>query len=831
VEGVSPVRGANFIANLLQDIQYAGRILRRSPGFLATAVVALALGIGANTAIFTVINTVLLQPLSYPEPDRIVLLMRHFPDGNGPSTSIPKFIVWRQQTHLFQAVAAYDFAGPGINLTGGDRPEQVKGIHVSAGYFGVFGTPLAMGRTFTDEEDRPGGPKVTVISNGLWRRRFAADPGLVGKTILLGDEPYTVIGVLGSSFTTDPPSDLWLPLQPDPNSTDQAHYLMSAARLKPSITLEQARTGMKAAAEEFRRKFPDKIDPHESATVEPLRDIVVGDVRSALFILLGAVGFVLLIACANVANLLLARATLRRREIALRVALGAGRRRIISQLLTESVLLSLLGGALGLVLGYLGVRALVAMNPGNIPRIGEHGSAITMDWRVLLFTLLVSVLTGVLFGLIPAFNATRADLSATLKEGGSRSGTGLRHNKVRSILVVTEMALAVVLLSGAALLIRTFTALRTVNPGFDAHNVLTMQMSVGGPRFEKSAGTAQLVREAERRIGSLPGIEAVAATCSLPLEPSFDLPINIAGRAPTDGPYNGDVQWRDVSPGYFAVFKIPLLRGRTFTDSDDAQAAHAVVINEAMARKFWPNGDAVGAQITIGKGIGPTFEEPAREIIGVVADVRDTGLGREPEPIMYVPVAQMNDGITALQNRIIPITWAVRAKVQPHSLNEAIQRELLAASNGLPVAHVRSMDQVVVESTARTDFNMTLLTIFAGIALLLAAIGIYGLMAYSVQQRTQEIGIRMALGASSENVRRMVAAQGMRLALIGVFLGVAAALALTRLMESLLYGVKAWDPVALISVVVLLGAVAMLAAYVPARRASRVDPMISLRYE
>ncbi|PYU74966.1 MAG: hypothetical protein DMG49_03885 [Acidobacteria bacterium] len=471
------------------------------------------------------------------------------------------------------------------------------------------------------------------------------------------------------------------------------------------------------------------------------------------------------------------------------------------------------------------------MNPGNIPRIGEHGSAITLDWRVLLFTLLVSVLTGVLFGLIPAFHATRTDLSATLKEGGARSGTGPRHNKVRSILVVTEMVLAVVLLAGAALLIRTFTALRTVNSGFDARNVLTMQMSVSGRRFEKSAATSQLVREAERRISSLPGVEAVAATCSLPLEPSFDLPINIAGRVPTDGPYDGDVQWRDVSPGYFAVFKIPMLRGRTFTDSDDAQAAHAVVINEAMARKFWPRGDSVGAQITIGKGIGPAFEEPAREIIGVVADVRDTGLDRDPEPIMYVPVAQMNDGITALQNGIIPITWVIRTKVQSHSLNEAIQRELLAASGGLPVAHVRSMNQVVVESTARTDFNMTLLTIFAGIALLLAAIGIYGLMAYAVEQRTQEIGIRMALGASSQNVRRMVVGQGMRVALIGVFLGVAAALALTRLMDSLLYGVRTWDPVALISVIVLIGGVALLAAYVPARRASRVDPMILLRYE
>jgi predicted permease len=620
-------------------------------------------------------------------------------------------------------------------------------------------------------------------------------------------------------------------LQADPNSVDQAHYLQGTARLKSGVTLEQARSAMKNAAEEFRRKFPDKLDPKESASVEPLRDTVVGDVRLALLVLLGAVGLVLLIACANVANLLLARATIRKREIALRAALGAGRSRIIAQLLTESLMLSLAGGVMGLVLGYVGVRALIAINPGDIPRIGEHGAAVGLDWRVALFTLGVSLLTGILFGLIPAFSAARSDLNATLKESGSRAGTGLRHNKARSILVVTEMALALVLLVGASLLIRTFSSLRTVDPGFNTHNVLTMQMSLNGARFEKSAGTAQVVREAERRIAALPGAEAVAASCCTPLQGGLDLPFNIAGRAPTEGPYNGDVQWRDVSPEYFKALHIALIRGRVFTETDTANSAHVVLINEAMAKKFWPKEEPIGQVITIGKGVGPEFEEPSRQIVGIVASVRETGLNEPDVPAIYVPISQVTDGMTALQNRVIPLSWFIRTSAQPFSLSAAIQKELQAASGGLPVAHIRSMDDVVIESTARANFNMTLLTIFAAIALLLAAIGIYGLMAYSVQQRTQEIGIRMALGASSENVRKMVVVQGMILALIGVFIGAAGSLALTRSMASLLYGVKAWDPIVLVSAAVLLSVIALFATYIPARRASRVDPIVSLRYE
>src|SRR5277367_707270 len=705
----------NFIENLLGDLKHATRVLWRSPAFAATAIAALALGIGANTAIFSVVNAVLLQPLSYPQPDRLVALERKFKEGNGPSTSIPKFSVWSEQTQVFQAVTAYDFAGPGMNLTGGDRPEQIKGIHASSGYFEVFGAPLAIGRTYTPDEDRPGAVHVAVISNGLWRSRFAGDPAVIGKTIELTGDPYEIIGVLGPTFKTDPPADIWLPLQADPNTTNQGHYLLCAARLRPGVTLAQANAAMKLAAEEFRRKFPGPLmDKTESAIAVPLRDLVVHNARAALLILLGAVGFVLLIACANVANLLLARATLRKRELAIRSALGAGRLRIIYQLLTESVLLSMIGGILGLVVGYLGVRALLAVNPVDIPRIGEHGTAVSLDWRVLAFTLFVALFTGVLFGLIPAISGSRTDLTTTFKESGSRTGSGFRQNKARSILVVTEMALALVLLVGAALLIRTFTAIRTVNPGFDAHNVLTMGMSLNGARFEKAAGTAAVVRAAEQRFAAVPGVEAVAVSCTLPLESSIDLPINIAGRTPPEGKYDGDEQWRDVSPGYFSVFRISLLRGRLITDGDDANAAHVLLINESMAKKYWHKDDALGAEVTIGKGLGPEFEEPARTVIGIVADVRDIGLNRDLKPIMYVPVAQVSDGLTALQNRVLLLQWAVRNRVAPFSLSDAIQRELRVASGGLPVAHIRSMEQVVVESTARTDFNTTLLTIFAG---------------------------------------------------------------------------------------------------------------------
>jgi putative ABC transport system permease protein len=825
------MRKVNFIENFVQDARYALRMLLHSPGFAITAILALALGIGANTAIFSVVNTVLLQPLPYPDPDRMVELELTSPQGNGDIASITKYNVWKEQTQVFESVAAYG-GGPGINLMGGDRPEQLVGIRASADYFQVFRVPMELGRPYTRAEDVPNGPKLAVLSYSLWKNRFGSDPNIVGKTIELGDEAYVVSGVVGHTFDPQSQVDIYIPMEADPNSVDQSHYFQVTARLKPGVTVGMAQAAMKLAAEEFKRKFPGVMaGPGQSFTAVPLRDSEVGDVRTSLLVLLGAVGCVLLIACANVANLLLARATIRRRELAIRAALGAGRGRIISQLLTESVILALAGGVLGLVLGYFGVHALLAMNPGGIPRIGEKGAGISMDWRVLVFTLGVSILTGILFGLIPAFSASKSDLNASLRESGSRSGSGLRQNKARSTLVVTEMALALILLVGAALLIRTFAALRGVDPGFSTHNVLTMNMSLTGPRFSKTAGVAQLVEEARQRVEAVPGVEAMATTCCLPLEGGLGLPFTIEGRPLTNGPYHGGAGYDIVSSEYFKVFQIPLLKGRMFTLQDDASAPGVVLISDAMAKQYWPKGDAVGQRITIGKGVGPEFAEPARQIIGIVGDARNGGLDSPVFPIMYVPVSQIPDGVTALNSHITALQIVVRTKVNPFSLSNPIQVALRDASGGLPVAHIRSMDQVRSESTARSDFNMTLLTIFAGVALLLAAIGIYGLMAYSVQQRTQEIGIRMALGASPVKVRRMVVRQGMLLAGIGVVIGVGAALGLTRYLKTLLFGVTATDPAVFVSVAIVLTFVALIATYVPALRASRVDPMEALRYE
>ena len=818
------------MSNLWNDIKHSLHMFVKNPGFTLTALAALALGIGANTAIFTVVNTVLLKPLTYPEPDRMVQFLNTSPQGNGPIASVINLHSWQQQTSVFQDVAAYDFGGPGYNLTG-DHPEQVHGIHVTDRYFTLFGAPVMLGRTFTPQEDSPNGGKVVVISYGLWQRRFGGNPNIIGTSLSLGNEPYTILGVIGKSFRTDPEADIWLPFQFEPTSNDQGHYFLVAGRLKPGVTLAQANAQLKVAADQFRRRYPDDMGPKDSFGVTSLRDSIIGDVRSSLFVLIGAVSFVLLIACANVANLLLVRATGRRREFAIRAAMGAGRARIIRQLLTESILLSVTGGILGLILGFVGVRALLALNPGDIPRIGENGAAVGIDWRVLVFTLGVSLFTGILFGLFPALGAARPDLNSTLKESSNRSGTGFRQSKTRSLLVVGEVSLALVLLIGAALLIRTYVALRDVNPGFDTHNVLTMEMSLTGDRFQKTAGVAQLVRNARERLNAIPGVEVSASTCCLPLEGGFGLPFSVIGRPTGKNPYTGGAGWLNVSPGYFSAFKIPILRGRDFTQQDTTGAAGVVLINQAMAKQYWPKENPVGQQIIIGKGVGPEFEEPARQIIGVVGDIHDGGLNRDPRPLMIIPQAQVPDGVTALNARIGPVVWLVRTHTDPHQYIPAITEQLRQASGGFPVARVRTMDEVVILSTARQDFNMLLLTIFGAAALILAAIGIYGLMAYSVQQRTQEMGIRMALGADRSKIRNLVVRQGMALALAGVLIGTGAAFGLTRLIASFLFGVKSWDPIVFVTVPLLLAAVALVAVWLPAQRASKLDPMEALRVE
>jgi len=815
---------------LVSDLKHAFRMLRQSPGFTGAAVSALALGIGANTAIFSVINTVLLKPLAFPQPERIVMLMNSAPQGTFPAASVPKYNNWRRRTQVLEDVSAYDTGGPGLNLSGGDRPEQLKGIHVSYEFFHLFGGQAALGRTFIKDEDRPRGGNVVVLSNGVWQRRFGSNPGMVGKSISLGGELYTVIGVLTSNFTFDPPADLYLPFQADPNSTNQGHYFQVAARLKPGVSLNSAKADLNLAGEEFKRTYPGALGPTGSFTVEPMQQLLVRNVRTALYVLIGAVACVLLIACANVANLLLARATGRSREIAIRAAMGAARGRIVRQLLTESVLLSMAGGLLGLALGVFGVRALLAVNPGNLPRIGKDGAAVTLDWTVLCFTLALSLITGILFGLVPALQASHADLNSILRETGARAGSSLRKSKARGMLVVAEIALAMVLLIGAGLLMRTFNALHSVVPGFNPHNVLTMETSLTGTHFDRSAAISGMTRQVLERVHAIPGVEAAAASSYLPLEGGLGLGFIIQGRPLTNAPNHGGASWNYVTWRFFDVFKIPIVRGRGFTERDDAAAPQVVLINEAMAKKFWKNDNPIGQRLIIGSGMGPDFAQAPREIIGVVGDARDGGLNNDPFPATFVPLSQVMDSYMALNNRFMPLSWLVRTKVAPFSLEPPIQKAFEDAAD-LPVANIRTMDQIVIQSTSRDEFNTLLLGIFAFVAILLASIGLYGLMAYSVEQRTLEFGIRLALGADFPVLRNMIMRQAMTLAAIGIVIGIAAAYGLTRLMTTLLYSVKPTDPAVFASVAALLAVVALLASYLPARRALRIDPIVALRYE
>ena len=814
----------------LADLKHAFRLLRQSPGFAASAISALALGIGANTAIFSVTNAVLLMPLPFPQPDRIVVLMNSSPQGNFPAASIPKYNVWRRQTQVLEDIAAYDTGGPGLNLTGADRPEQLKGIHVSHEFFRLFGAQPILGRTFTPAEDLPRGGNLIVISNGLWQRRYGSDPAIVGKTLALGGEPYTIIGVLAPTFTFDPPADLYLPFQADPNSTNQGHFFRAAARLKPGVSLAAAKAALDVAGGEFKRLYPGALGPKNSFTVEPMQQLLVRNVRPALYVLLGAVAFVLLIACANVANLLLARSTSRSREIAIRAAIGAGRGRIVRQLLTESLVLALIGGLIGLALGAFGVRALLAVNPGNIPRIGPDGTGVKLDWAVAAFTLVLSIATGLLFGLVPALHASRADLNSTLKEASTRTGSSLRQNKARGLLVITELALAMVLLVGAGLLIRTFAALHSVVPGFDPHNVLTMETSLTGTRYDRTAAISEMARQALDRIHAIPGVESAAASSYLPLDGGFGLGFVIQGRPLTDAPVHGGTAWNYVSWRFFDVFKIPLLRGRIFTERDDAGAPPVVIINDAMARRYWKNENPIGRRLIIGVGMGPGFVQPPREIVGIVGDARDAGLNNDPQPATFIPLPQVSDSYMTLNNRFVPLRWLVRSHVAPFSISAPIQKAFQDVAD-LPVARIRTMDQIVIQSTSRNQFNTLLLGVFALVAILLASVGLYGLIAYSVEQRTLEFGIRLALGADSPRLRNMIVRQAMTLALVGIAIGVAAAYGLTRLMASLLYNVKPTDPIIFASVAILLAAVALLASYLPARRALRIDPVVALRYE
>jgi putative ABC transport system permease protein len=814
-----------------RDLRFAVRSLARTPGFTSIALLIIAVGIGGNTAVFSVVDAVLLKPLTYPDPQALVQLVTTSNQGTIPVASIPEYNIWQEQSAIFQQVAAYDWGGAGIDLTGGDHPEQVLGIHVTSGYFALFGAPVVAGRTFTAAEDSPNGGHVAVLSYGLWKRRFGGDRKIVGSTIQLNDQPWLVVGIIDRDFVTDTSADLWIPFQFNLASREMARNFNVAARLKQGVPVAQANVQLALAANQFRRTYGmNALPPNGGFEAVSLQESLIGTTRFPLMVLLGAVGFVLLIACANVANLLLARASVRKRELATRAALGARRGQIIRQLLTESLALSFAGGLLGLAIGFSGVRLLLRISPGDIPRIGENGSAVGLDYRVLLFTLGISLLTGILFGLAPAISVSRPNLVASLNENANRSGMGLRHAKIRSLLVVSEIALALVLVIGATLLIRTFRNLEEVNPGFTTHNMLSASMSLSGNRFRSTGPVARIVGDGRERLMSIPGVLDAAASECLPLQGCFGMGFDVMGRPKSETPFTGVAGLFSISWSYFSTFEIPLLRGRAFTERDDSAAPGVVIINQAMARQYWPKGDPLRDRILIGAG-GQGFGEASRQIVGVVGDTRDAGVNRDPFPTMYIPIAQMPDALTVLNSQVAPLWWIVRTRANPFAMRAPVEAALRDVSGGLAVAHVRTMEEVEMRTIARQRFDMVLLTIFGLSGLLMATIGVYGVMSYSVQQRTQEIGVRMALGAQTSNLRNMVIGQGMILALLGVTAGLGGAFLLTRFLASFLFGVKAWDPIAFVVTPLLLSAVALFAVWIPAKRATRVDPMTALRLE
>jgi putative ABC transport system permease protein len=811
------VRGGRWLEAFWRDCRYGARSLRKSPGFTLVAVLTLALGIGATTAIFSVMNAVLLRPLPYPEAERLVYVGQQYRGGLAGSGE-PKFLFWREQSRSFEALACYSgYGGAGGNLSGGSEAEYVRGVRVSEDFFRALGVYPVLGRAFTREEDTPGGERVVILSDGLWRRSFGGDEALLGKTVTLNGRPATVVGVMPPQFKFDSGADLFMPMRVrsgfnvDPNAE-------VVGRLKPGVSLEQAQAELKEIAERYRAVNPREMQEGETVGVKPYQDMFTEGVAKYLWVILGAVTFLLLIACANVANLQLARAAARRREIAMRMALGAAGGRIVRQLLTEGLLLALAGGAAGLVLAAWVTQLLTAFIPaGLLPPIAEVG----VDWRVMAFAFAAAVVTGLLFGTAPAWQARKVDVNASLKESSGK-GSAVRGH-LRGALVVAEVALSLVLLVGAGLLIRTFTNLLGVEPGFDPRNVLTFQVALSGERYDTAGETEAFYRDALERIGRLPGVEAAAVTNKLPLDWQFNMPIFFPGK-PDDVQ---SVQVRTVSPDYFRAMKIDVRRGRTFADADNTSAPPVAVVNEAFARKFFDGQNAPARQFTVGRSL----DEPAREVVGVVGDIKQQGLDRPAPPMVYVPVGQMSDKFVASVRTFTAINFVVRTTTEPTSLSTPVKREIAALDATLPLSHVSTMEEIAARSIASQRFNMMLVGSFAALGLLLAAVGIYGVMSYTVAQSTREIGIRMALGAQARGVLKLVTGQGMTLTLIGMAVGIAASLALTRLMESLLFGVSAADPATFVLYSIILAAVALVACLIPARRATKVDPLVALRYE
>ena len=813
-----------------QDIRYGLKVLRKSPAFVAIAVLALALGVGANTAIFSIVNALLLRPLNYENPDRLTMVWeKSAKRGFGEiPTSLPNFTDLRTANTLFEDLGA--FTDSSFNLTGGEAPERVTGLRVTASLLSLLkGKPLK-GRLFLSGEDQPQASRVLILSHSLWQRSFGANENLVGQTVALNGEGYTVVGIMppdfkfpptfsatiASSQYTMPRADLWVPLTTDAvPMAREGRILFMVGRLKPGVTATAAQTEMNLIASRLQKEYP-AVDADMEVDVIPLREQVTGDIRLALFVLFGAVGCVLLIACANVANLLLAKASGRQKEVATRIALGATRLRIIRQLLTEGMLLSLSGGLLGSLLAVIAVRQFIAFSPPNVPRPETIG----IDGTVLIFTLVLCVLTSFIFGLAPALQVSKSDLNETLKEGGRGGSGGAKQNRVRSLLVISEIALALVLLIASGLMIKSFVRLQKVNPGFNPENLITLELELPQNKYGEKDRQAAFQQQILQRLGEIPGVQNAGAVNYLPFSGNeSNSSLTIEGQPLTNVAERPRAFYRSISPNYFQAMGIPLPQGRPFSDRDKADAPAVAIINETAARRSWPNEDPLGKRFKLGR---PDSKNPWVTIVGIVGGVSHRVLGVAAQPEVYFPF-QQNPG---------PIlTLVVRTTSDPKAFTAAVRREVSALDKDLPVSNIKFMDEILAGSVAQPRVYALLLGIFAGLALILAAIGIYGVMSYSVTQRTREIGIRMALGAQPRNVLTLILKQGMLLALVGITIGLIISFALMRVLANQLYGVSTTDVETFAVISILLMSVAMVACYIPALRATKVDPLIAVRYE
>ena len=811
------------MTNLLQDLRYGMRMLIKSPGFAFMAILTLAIGIGANTAIFTVLNAVLLRPLPFHEPERVMIVSESSPQFESMSVAYQNFVDWHTQNKSFENMALFRSAD--FTLSGNRAPEHIDGREVSAGFFSLLGTPLVLGRDFRAEDDHEGSAPVAVFSYGLWQRLFGGDPGIVGKAVHLNDQDYTVVGILPQDFWFYSQADVFVPIGATGKmwlkNRLEREGARSVARLKPGVSIAQARADMDTIGRRLAAAYPEANADH-GVNIVSVTDDVVSDVRGTLLLLFGAVALLLLIACVNVANLLLSRVIPRQRELAVRTALGASKGRVAAQLLTESVLLAVLGGIFGIALAWAGTRGLLAAVPRSLPR----AQGIGVDWHVALFLLGLCVLTGVLFGLAPVWQSFRSNMNDTLKEGG-RGSSGGRH-VLQSVLVVTELALALVLLVCSGLTVRTLQKLTSVDPGFEPDKVTTFDIGFSALRYAEPEKMRNLFRDAVTRIESTPGIEAATLTTDVMMRDDSEVMFYDAGRPkPDPKDYNWSMMYI-TSPNYLRTMGIRLLRGRFFTDHDNLSSPNVIVVDEELARSIFPKQDAVGQRIIIPF---PGFEEP-REIVGVVQHVKHWGLAQDATAKIrsefYVPFLQIPEKFYSL---LAGMTFAVRSNLEPKAAAAAIGREFTSIDKDIPVFNVQTMNEIIRVSIARQRFATFLFAVFAATALLLGAIGTYGVLSYSVSQRTHEMGVRMALGANAWDVLRLVLGRGTRLIATGIAIGLAAAFIFARLLSSLLYGVTATDPgtLALVSSVLII--VALAACYVPARRATRVDPMIALRYE